>query len=151
MTGKSLSKWEPLKDMVTLRDDFDRLFRGIFGRFPGFLDVEEDFWSPAMDIEEGNDNIVVTTEIPGMKKDDIKVSVRNNVLTVSGERKQEKETKNKTYHCIERSYGEFSRSVTLPSEVDADKVSAAYKDGVLSITLPKSESAKTKKIEVRIE
>ncbi len=151
MAGKSLSKWEPFKDMVTLRDDFDRLFRSLFSRFPGFHEGEDDFWSPAMDIEEDNDNIVVKTEIPGMKKDDIMVSVRNNMLTVSGERKQKTETKNKTYHRIERSHGKFSRTVTLPSEVEADKVKAAYKDGVLSITLPKPASAKPKQIEVKIE
>ena len=148
MAEKYLSIWEPFRDLVSMRADMDRLFSSFFGRLPEDTDG---FWSPALDIEENNGNLIVKAEIPGMKKDDIKVSVHNNVLSITGERKQEKETKNKTIHRIERSYGRFSRAITLPSEVDEDKVKASYKDGVLNITLPKPESMKPKQIEVEVK
>jgi HSP20 family protein len=104
-----------------------------------------------VDIEENNESILVRAEIPGMTKDDIKVSVQGNMLTIMGERKQESETKNKTYHRVERSYGKFSRMITLPTDVEADKVKANYKDGILSITLPKPEAVKPKHIDVEIK
>ncbi len=148
MTNRYLTKWEPFSDLVSLRDDMDRFFETFFGQHP---EDREGFWTPILDIEESNGNIVVKAEIPGMEKDEIKVSVRNNMLSISGERKQEIETKDKTFHRIERSYGKFSRTITLPSEVDADKIKAAYKDGVLNIILPKPESMKPKQIEVEIK
>ena len=148
MTYRYLTKWEPFSDLVSLRDDMDQLFETFFGQH---LEDREGFWTPILDIEESNGNIVVKAEIPGMEKDEIKVSVRNNMLSISGERKQESETKDKTFHRIERSYGKFSRTITLPSEVDANKIKAAYKDGVLNITLPKPESMKPKQIEVEIK
>lgn len=148
MAYRYLTKWEPFSDLVSLRDDMDRLFETFFGQHP---EGREGFWTPIVDIEESNGNILVKAEIPGMEKDEIKVSVRDNMLTISGERKQEIETKDKTFHRIERSYGKFSRTITLPSEVDADKVKAAYKDGVLNIILPKPESVKPKQIEVEIK
>ena len=148
MAEKYLSIWEPFRDLVSMRADMDRLFNTFFGRFSEDTDG---FWAPSLDIEENNGNIIVKAEVPGMKKDDIKVSVRNNVLSISGERKQEKETKDKTIHRIERSYGRFSRAITLPSEVDGEKVKASYKDGILNITLPKPESMKSKDIEVDIK
>ncbi len=148
MTHRYLTKWEPFSDLVSLRDDMDRFFETFFGQHP---EDREGFWTPILDIEDSNGNIVVKAEIPGMEKDEIKVSVRNNMLSISGERKQEIETKDKTFHRIERSYGKFSRTITLPSEVDADKIKAAYKDGVLNIILPKPESMKPKQIEVEIK
>ncbi len=148
MAYRYLTKWEPFSDLVSLRDDMDRFFETFFGQHP---EGREGFWTPIVDIEESNGNILVKAEIPGMEKDEIKVSVRDNMLTISGERKQEIETKDKTFHRIERSYGKFSRTITLPSEVNADKVKAAYKDGVLNIILPKPESVKPKQIEVEIK
>jgi len=148
MADKFLSKWEPFRDMLSLRADMDRLFKSLFGEVP---EEREGFWAPVMDIEEDNDNIMVKAEIPGMKKEDIKVSVRNNVLMISGERKQEKEIKNKTYHRIERYYGKFSRTIALPSEVETDKIKASYKDGVLMVILPKPESKKPQQIDVEIK
>ena len=149
MAYRYLTKWEPFSDLVSLKDDdMDRFFETFFGQHP---EGRKGFWTPVVDIEESNGNILVKAEIPGMEKDEIKVSVRDNMLTISGERKQEIETKDKTFHRIERSYGKFSRTITLPSEVDTDKVKAAYKDGVLNITLPKPESVKPKQIEVEIK
>lgn len=148
MKEKKLTLWEPFRELVTMRDDVDRLFDTFFGRQPQTMD---EFWQPAIDIEENNGNLMVRAEIPGMYKDDIKVSVKEDLLKISGERKQENETKEKTFHRIERSYGKFERIIRLPSEVDAGKVKASYKDGVLNVTLPKPESMKPKRIDVEIK
>lgn len=148
MNDKKMKKWEPFSELVTMRDDMDRLFDVFFGTQPQTID---DLWRPSIDIEESNGNLMVKAEIPGMKKENIKVSVKEDMLTISGERKQENETKDKTYHRIERSYGQFRRMIRLPAEVDADKVKASYKDGVLSVTLPKPASMKPKHIDVEME
>lgn len=148
MNDKKMKKWEPFSELVTMRDDVDRLFDVFFGTQPQTID---DLWRPSIDIEESNGNLMVKAEIPGMKKENIKVSVKEDMLTISGERKQENETRDKTYHRIERSYGQFRRMIRLPAEVDADKVKASYKDGVLSVTLPKPESMKPKHIDVEME
>lgn len=148
MADKYMSKWEPFRDMLSLRADMDRLFSSLFG---GGYGEREGLWAPVVDIEEDNDTILVKAEIPGMKKEDIKVSVQSNILTITGERKHESETKNKTFHRVERSYGKFSRMITLPTDVDSDKVKATYKDGILNITLPKPEAVKPKHIDVEIK
>jgi HSP20 family protein len=148
MADKYLSRWEPFRDMLSLRSDMDRLFSSLFG---GLAEEREGFWAPIVDIEEDNESIIVRAEIPGLKREDIKVSVQGNRLTITGERKQESETKNKTFHRVERSYGKFSRMITLPTDVDADKVKANYKDGILNITLPKPEAIKPKHIDVEIK
>ncbi|MDH4212243.1 MAG: Hsp20/alpha crystallin family protein [candidate division WOR-3 bacterium] len=148
MADKFISRWEPFRDMLSLRADMDRLFSSLFG---GAYEEREGLWAPIVDIEEDNDSIMVKAEIPGMSKEDIRVSVQSNILTITGERKRESETKNKTFHRIERTYGKFSRMITLPTDVDSDKVKANYKDGILSITLPKPEAVKPKHIDVEIK
>ncbi|UCG91836.1 MAG: Hsp20/alpha crystallin family protein [candidate division WOR-3 bacterium] len=148
MADKKMRRWEPFRELVSLRDDMDRLFRSFFG---GPLEEVEGFWAPVIDIEEDNDSYYVRAEVPGIKKEEIKISVRGNALSLSGERKQESETKNKTFHRVERSYGRFKRTISLPSEIDAEKVKATYKDGILTVTLPKPESTKPKEIEVEIK
>jgi HSP20 family protein len=147
MTEKKMKIWEPFRELVSMRDDMDRLFGTFFG---SNVDNLEKYWKPAIDIEENNGNLMVTVEIPGMTKNDIKVSVQDDVLTISGERKRENENKDKMFHRIERSYGEFHRMIRLPATVDADKVKAVYKDGVLQVTLPKPDSLKPKNIDVEI-
>ena len=107
-------------------------------------------WSPLVDISEDDKEYVVKAEIPEMKKEDIKINVHDDVLTVSGERKYEKEDKGKKYHRVERAYGSFMRSFALPENVDGSKLSAEYKDGMLKVHLPKSEEAKKKAIEVKV-
>lgn len=107
-------------------------------------------WVPLVDIEENDKEYVIKAELPEMKKEDIKVSVEDDVLCISGERKHEKEEKGKKYHRVERSYGCFERSFTLPDDADGTKVTAEYKDGVLKVHLPKSEKAKPKAIEVKV-
>ncbi len=148
MNDKQIKKWEPFRELVTMRDDMDHLFDVFFGAPTGII---EDLWRPSIDIEESNGNLMVKAEIPGMDKKDIKVVVKDDVLTISGERKRENETKEKTFHRIERSYGQFRRMIRLPAEVDPDKVKATYKDGVLNVTLPKPESMKPKHINVEID
>ena len=145
-------KWNPWREMDTFSDRFNRFFDGTF--LPAVWLKDESAlrnWAPVVDIEEDSENILVKAEIPGMTKEDVKVSVQGNILTITGERKQDTETKNKTFHRVERSYGKFSRMITLPTDVEADKVKANYKDGILSITLPKPEAVKPKHIDVEIK
>jgi HSP20 family protein len=128
------------------RDQFGRLFDIAF---PAREDRELwGDWSPALDAFEDKDKYTVSVELPGLKKEDISVSVHDGVLTVSGERKSEKDAKDGLVHRTERYYGKFTRSVSLPAKVHADKVSAAYKDGVLTVEVPKAEEARPKNITV---
>jgi HSP20 family protein len=133
-------------------DPFGRLFER-WGMLP--LGVEETLplttWTPICDIYETEKEIVVKLEIPGIKKEDVKVSLENNLLTIHGERKFEEEVKKENFHRVERNYGEFLRSFTLPATVDATKILAESKDGLLTVTLPKREEAKPKMIEVKIK
>ena len=131
-----------------------RLWEDPFALFRAFPPVEETLplltWNPPCDIYETEKNIVFKTELPGFKKTDVHVTIENNVLTLRGERKFEEETNRENYHRIERHYGEFLRSFTLPTYVEPNKVHAEFKDGVLSMTLPKREEAWTKEIEVKV-
>jgi HSP20 family protein len=152
----AITRWRPFRDFLTIQDEMNRLFDDFFGRSAGSIGPAtrtewEEAWSPSVDVSETKDNVIVNAEIPGMSKEDVKVTVQDNILTLSGEKKQEKEEKNGSYHRIERSYGSFRRSFTLPTFVQADKVKAAYKDGILKITLPKTEEVKSKEIPISIE
>jgi HSP20 family protein len=141
-TNPNISAWSPL------RDHFSRLFELVY---PGRSTAESlGDWSPALDAFEDNDKYVVSLEVPGLKKEDISVVVHDGVLTVSGERKTEKDVKTGIVHRTERYYGKFSRSVSLPSAVKADKVLANYKDGILTVEVPKADEAKPKSIEVKV-
>ena len=128
------------------RDFFDRFF-GDFGLSVPFFEERE--WVPAFDVSESDKELIIKAEIPGMDKKDINITVSDGMLTIKGEKKHEKKEENEHYHRVERRYGAFSRTGRLPREVKAAKVDATYKDGVLSIKLPKSEAAKPKKIEVK--
>jgi HSP20 family protein len=141
--------WDPFEEILSMRTPMNRLF----GETLGLLPTREEealgrTWAVPVDIHEDKDNIVVKAELPGMKKDDVSIEVRDNVLTLKRERKQEKEIKEEKYLRIERVYGRFSRSFTLPNNIVIDKVKASYKDGVLEITLPKTEEAKPKAIPI---
>jgi HSP20 family protein len=127
---------------------FNRLLNYPRPFFPAVQD--ETFWGPAVDITDEKDKLLVKADIPGMSKDQIEVSVHNDVLTIKGEKKQEKETKEKDYVRTERFYGAFNRTLSLPTEVDGDKVKAIYKEGVLEIMLPKKEGAKSKMVKVQV-
>ncbi len=126
-----------------------------FGRF--FEDFFPSDWKgsapralrPAMDVEEDENHITVKTELAGVPKDDVNITIEDGVLTITGEKRSDRETKDKNYHLVERSFGAFHRSLTLPSGVDADKAAATFEDGVLKIEIPKSEAAKPKKLEIK--
>lgn len=147
--AKHLTTWDPFREMVSLRDELDRLFDSVFGRFP--RERGETYWAPPLDIEETDDAIIVRVELPGMNKEDIKVNLSGDTLTISGERKQEVEKKGKTYYRVERAYGKFQRTVTLPAEVEGEKAKASYKNGVLELNLPKSEKSKAREITIVAE
>ncbi|MBI3005155.1 MAG: Hsp20/alpha crystallin family protein [Ignavibacteriales bacterium] len=109
------------------------------------------YWTPAVDIAEQENEYVVKAELPGVSKDDVKITVESNILTIHGEKKQEATVKGDNYQRVERSYGSFQRSFKLPETVKTEKIDASYKDGVLTITLPKAEEAKPKQIEVKVK
>jgi len=133
----------PLQDLLNSRSELGRLFGDLAsGNVRNILNT----WAPALDLEEGEDSIRVDLELPGLKKEDIKVSVENDVLTVSGERKQGVEVKEAGRS--ERYFGKFSRTVTLPTNVSAEGATASFKDGVLTVTIPKAEHAKPKSISI---
>jgi HSP20 family protein len=140
----------PFKGMPSLRREMDRLFERFlepdWGEFPALGD-----WAPSMDVSETKEAFVVKMEVPGMEPGDIQVALQENMLTVKGEKKQEKEEKDERYHRMERSYGAFTRTVKLPVTVDASKVAAAFKNGVLSVTLPKTPAAKGTTIPVKAD
>ncbi len=108
-------------------------------------------WAPACDVFENDNSITIKAELPGVNREDVKVTIENNVLTLRGERKFEEEVKRENYHRVERSYGEFMRSFTLPNYVDSTKIKAEFKEGMLNLTLPKREEAKAKQIDVAIK
>jgi len=142
-----IKRWRPFRDLVSIQDEMNKLFDDFFGRLPMRMERMERMWTPNVNISETKDDIIVIAEIPGMTKDDIKITLNENTLTLSGEKKREKEA---NYHRIERSYGSFTRSFDLPTTVQFDKIKANYKDGVLQITLPKSEEVKPKEIPIAV-
>ena len=140
----SLVKWDPFREFNTLND---RL-----GNFLGrnWDNPSTTAWNPSVDVFENDNEVVFKAELPGMNAKDIEIKLENNVLTLKGERRFEKETEEKNYHRIEREYGTFSRSFALPTAVNAEKVTAEYKDGVLKVTLPKKEETKPKPIKIAV-
>ena len=149
----AIVRWEPFRDMVTLQDRMNRIFDEAFRANRG-AGTEEDYalaaWTPAVDIYEQEGNIVLKAELPGVDPKDVDVRVENNVLTLRGERKVDSDVKKEGSHRVERSYGTFGRSFTLPTVVDTEKIKAEYKDGVLRVTLPKREEAKAKQIAISV-
>jgi HSP20 family protein len=127
----------------------DSLFDRFFRAWPMRVSTEDGPWAPEVDVSETAKQVVVKAELPGLDPKEIDVSVRADILTLRGERKQEKEEQGENFHRVERSYGSFARSIRLPAEVDSGKVNATYKDGVLKITMPKTKEAANKKIEIK--
>lgn len=142
----NVTRWNPARDLAALEvDRLNRMFDAVFSGEP----MTSSAWVPAVDIYETNDkDVVVKVEVPDMKREDIKVTFENNVLTIEGERKASDEVKNEQYHRIERRYGAFRRSFTLPASVDGSRVQAAYQDGILKITLPQRPEAKPRQITI---
>lgn len=153
---KTLEIWNPFHELDEVQNRFP-----LFGRFPEFglfpkrlfgnggIPLPE--WSPQVDISEDDKEYLVKADLPEMKKEDIKVTFENGLLSISGERKTEKEEKKKKFHRIERSYGTFLRTFTLPEDADAKKIAAEFKDGVLKVHLPKTPAAKPKPVAVKVE
>src|SRR5688572_27994704 len=142
--------WDPFRDL----QDFEQRLASVFGRGVTKPNGEEAIgtadWAPLVDITEDDKEFLVKAELPGLKKEDVKVTVEDGVMTISGERKVEMEEKTKKYHRVERTYGKFERSFTLPDNAEGAKVSAEFKDGVLQVRLPKAEKAASKALDVKI-
>jgi HSP20 family protein len=141
---------DPFKELFDLQRNLNTLFEGNFPKAAG-EETALNAWTPAVDIYEDNDAFLVKLELPEIKKEDIKVNLNDNVLSISGERRFENEDKKDGYHRVERSYGQFYRSFTLPPNVNAETINAEYKDGILRLSLPKKEEAKPKEISVNIK
>jgi HSP20 family protein len=143
----SLNRWS--QNAPSARDPYFRLFDTFLNQdLQGSEEVSNRGWMPPVDIQETEEAYRLTAELPGLTRDDINITLENNVLRLSGERKLEKDVKKESYHRIERSYGAFSRSFTLPHLVSSEKVQAAFQDGVLTITVPKAEQARPRKIAI---
>lgn len=145
----AMVRWEPVRDLLTLQERMNRMLDS------SYRGTDEDWalggsWAPAVDIYEKDGNIVLKAELPGVDPKDVDVRVENNLLTLRGERKFDTEVKRDNYHRVERSYGSFSRSFTLPNVVDTQNIKAEYRDGVLHMTLPKREEAKPRQIQINV-
>ena len=147
----ALVRWDPFRELEEVSDRLNRMFaRTAASRTNGKETMIVADWTPSVDISETEQEYQIKAEIPDVKKEDVKVTVEDGVLTIQGERKHEKEEKGKKYHRIERSYGSFVRTFSLPDVIEEEKVNADFKDGVLNLHLPKSEKAKPKAIEVKV-
>jgi HSP20 family protein len=144
----TLIKWDALREIENLLDRYNRPSQLLPQRGQELLSTGE--WCPSVDISETEQEFLIKTELPGLHKEDVKVNMKDNVLTLQGSRKQESETKGHHYHRIERSYGNFLRSFTLPENIDTNKLKANFNNGILEIKIPKSETAINKSIEIAI-
>jgi len=146
----TLVRWDPFRELESMSDRLNRVFARptLSTSSREALTVAD--WIPTVDISETDTEYLIKAELPEVKKEDVKVTVENGVLTLQGERRQEKEEKGKKYHRVERSYGSFARSFTLPESVDEGAVKAEYKDGMLNLHLPKTEKVKPKSIDVKV-
>src|SRR5215471_3961061 len=145
-----ITRWDPFREFSTLQDRMNRLFRESFGPEGREESLITTSFAPPVDVYEDEHNVTLKIEVPGIDEKDIDVRVENNILTVHGERKIEKEEKQENYRRVERQYGSFTRTFTLPQTVDTENVSAHYDKGVLKITLPKKAQAKPKQIKVNV-
>jgi HSP20 family protein len=147
----AIVRWEPFRDLLTTQDRFNRLFNDTLSQFFGDEGtLASASWAPAVDIYETDHDVVMKAELPGIDPKDVEVRVEDGTLYLKGERKFQNEIKKENYHRVERSYGSFTRSFTLPNSVDADKAKAEYKNGVLTLTMPKKEEAKPKTIQIAV-
>lgn len=150
---RDVTAWHPVTDLASEFMNMQREVDGIFDCFRGGVteDGKISTWLPAVDISENQNDYTVKAELPGVDKSDVKITVQNDVLTIRGEKKQEKETNDRNRNRVERTYGTFQRSFTLPLSVRSEKIEASYDNGVLTVVLPKMEEAKPKEIEVKVK
>jgi HSP20 family protein len=151
---RTLTRWEPINDISNLSQRMDRMFEELMGR--GLRRLAEDdrvrgSWSPAVNILERKDAIVITADLPGLKAEDVDVTVDNGVLTIRGERRLEEASEGETYHRVERVYGVFERTFTLPNSVDVNRIDAKFRNGEMLVTLPKREESKPRAVKVAVE
>src|SRR5262245_49056883 len=146
----SIVRWNPARELLGVQNEMNRLFSNFFDRDLFETSYRHSTWEPAVDISESAEEFLISADLPGLSKDDVKISYEDGVLTIRGEKKQEKETKEKNYHRVERSYGMFERSFRLPSRIEVKAIEAKFNDGVLNLRLPKAEDAKPKEIPIKI-
>ena len=144
----AIIRWDPFRDIVTLREKMNRLFEDAVTARGEEKDMISSTWTPSVDIFETENELILTAEVPGVEEDNIEIKIEDNTLCLSGERKFEKETKEENYHRIERSYGSFYRSFTIPRNVDQEKIRAEHDNGVLRISMPKKPESKSKTVKV---
>ena len=144
----NLMRWDPYREIASLQDRFNRAFGAGVARPEREDEMNLAAWAPPVDIAEEKDRILITAELPGFKEDQIEIQTENGMLTLRGERKFEKETDGRSYHRVERSYGQFVRSFSLPNNVDREKIKADFSDGLLRVELPKREDAKPRTIKI---
>jgi HSP20 family protein len=146
----AIVRWEPLRELTTLQNEMNRLFGSVFDTPPQGNGGTLRRWMPAMDLVETADHFVLRADLPGMSEEDVNIEVEERVLTISGERKTEQTENKDGYHRVERAFGAFSRSLTLPEGVDAEAVSASFDRGVLEVRIPKPEERKPRKISIGV-
>ena len=144
----AIIRWDSFKDMITLREKMNRLFEDYYPARTQEKDMMTSTWAPSVDIYESENELVLTAELPGIKEEDIEIKLEDNTLSIKGDRKFEKATKEENYHRIERSYGSFYRSFTLPRNIDQDKIRAESENGILKVTMPKKAELKPKKVKI---
>ena len=142
----AIIRWDPFRDLVTLRDKMNRLFEDAVRGDE--KDLISSSWTPAVDIYETENELVLAAEVPGVEEKDVEISVEDNTLSIRGERKFQKETKEENYHRIERSYGSFYRSFTLPTYIDQERIHAEHESGVLKVHMPKKPEVKPRKVKI---
>src|SRR6267378_631056 len=147
----SIVRYDPFRDLRTLQEEVNRLFSTNLTRGFGEEGIARGAWNPSVDIYENKDQIVLEAELPGMNREDFDLSVENNVITLRGERRFEKKEETDNYHRVERAYGSFTRSFTMPNSVSAEGATADYRNGVLRVVLPKREETKARRIEIKGE
>ena len=145
----NIVRYDPFGELRSLQDDVNRLFSSTFSRGGNNDEIMRGAWHPSVDIFENKDQIVLEAELPGMKPEDVDISIENNVLTLHGERRFEKKDESDNFHRVERSYGSFTRSFTLPPTVSSEDANAEFENGVLRLTLAKREEAKPRRIEIK--
>jgi len=152
----TLIKFNPARNLLNVEREFNIIYNTLGSRFgiahKGDIDEKYDsaVWMPLTDISEDNDNFYLKADLPGIKKEDVKISYTDGTISISGERSREKETKEKKFHRIERSYGKYYRSYNVPAEIKEDKIKAEFKDGQLTITIPKADEVKPKEIDIKV-
>ena len=148
----AIVRWDPFRDLMSIQERMNRLFDQTLARTrPEEEGIAASTWVPSVDIYETSDRVVMKAELPGLTREDIEINVRDNTLSLRGERKFEKDVKEENYLRIERAYGSFQRSFTLPATIQQDKIKAVFKDGVLEVTLPKAEEARPKQIKIDVK